>query len=114
MEEFKERRKSPRIDIRWPISIQTDLGPVNGETVNISSDGVSITCEEPIPLEQVLRISIMPPDHQIIEVFGRITWSDLCGIDAENTTVGIGLCFLEISQVDRDYFTQVVTENTEG
>ena len=112
MADSVDRRKSPRIDIRWPISIQTDQGVVSGETVNISSDGVSICCDEPIPLEKILQISILPPDHQIIEISGRITWSDLCGIDAENTTVGIGLCFMEISKADKDYFTQVVNAKT--
>ena len=114
MADIVDRRKSPRIDIRWPISIQTDQGVVSGETVNISSDGVSICCDEPIPLEKILQISILPPDHQIIEISGRITWSDLCGIDAENTTVGIGLCFMEISKADKEYFTQVVAANTES
>ena len=109
-----DRRKSPRIDIRWPISIQTDQGVVSGETVNISSEGVSICCDEPIPLDQILKISILPPDHEMIEISGRITWSDLCGIDTENTTVGIGLCFMEISKADKEYFTQVVTANTES
>jgi len=112
--DLNERRKSPRIDIRWPISIQTDLGPVKGETVNVSYDGLSITCEEPIPLERALNISIMPPDREIIEVSGRITWSDLCGIDTENTTVGVGICFLEISQADRDYIVEMVTVNTKA
>jgi len=112
--DMKDRRKSPIINIRWPISIQTDQGLVSGETVNISSDGVSITCDEPIPLEKILKISILPPDHQIIEITGRITWADLCGIDSENTTLGIGLCFLEISKADKEFFTQVVTDNMEA
>lgn len=111
---FKERRKCPRIEIRWPISIQTDHGVVNGETVNISSEGVSICCDEPIPLEKSLKISILPPNHHIIEISGRITWSDLCGIDAENASVGIGICFLEISKADQDYFNQVVIDNRES
>jgi hypothetical protein len=56
----------------------------------------------------------MPPDHRIIEVSGQIRWSDLCGIDDQNKPVGLGICFMEISESDRTYFLEVIKKHTES
>lgn len=97
----EERRKHPRFEVNWAITVFTDGGAVEGEAINISLEGLSICCEEPLPLKKMLRVTIAPPHHPIIQISGEVVWSDLYGMDDEKTTIGMGVCFVEISDEDR-------------
>ena len=97
----EDRRKHPRFEVDWPITVFTDEDTVEGEAVNISLEGLSICFEEPLPLKKILRITIAPHDHPIIQISGAIVWSDLYAMDDDKTTIGMGVCFVEISDEDR-------------
>jgi hypothetical protein len=86
-----------------------DEETVEGETINITADGVLISCDEPLQLNEVLRISIKPPNHQGIEVTGKVIWSDHYAIDEQDTTFGMGICFVKISDVDRHFLKDFVS-----
>jgi len=103
-----ERRRHPRIDVRWPLAIMAAHGTIEGETRNISESGFAIHCDEPLPIEEIYAISISPPDHPPIGINGKVVWADLYGIEGEDTTVGMGVCFVEISEEDRQFLRDVV------
>ena len=88
--------------------MSADHGNIEGETINISVDGLSIRCDEPLMINEVFRIAILPPDRQAIGVSGKVIWSDLYAIDPNDTAVGLGLCFVRISDEDRKVFEDVV------
>jgi c-di-GMP-binding flagellar brake protein YcgR len=101
LDDFIEKRTHQRVEVQWPITVFTDEGMIEGETINISAAGISFSCEEPLSLNETYRIFIMPIENQAIELKGRVVWSDVYGIDDENGTVCIGACFIEISDEDR-------------
>ncbi|UCD32900.1 MAG: PilZ domain-containing protein [Desulfobacterales bacterium] len=105
MSDFIEKRKNPRVEVRWPIKVSTNEGLVEGETVNISLDGVSIYCSDPLPFNEVLSISIEPLNQSVIELSGKVIWSDSFSRD-EGQSYAIGVSFLEITDEDRQRFTQ--------
>jgi len=111
MAEKIERRKHQRRQVTWPVNVFTDHGTIEGETQNISTDGVFISCDEPLALNENYRIGIIPPDHQIIDITGKVVWSDLYGIDENNTAVGMGLCFVELPNFDHNFLDSVVSAN---
>lgn len=80
-----------------------------GETLTISETGISIYCDEPLSLKKIIHLTIVPPDHEVIRISGKITWSDLFGIDDRNEVVGFGIFFIEISDADRRYFREAVS-----
>ncbi len=104
-----ERREEPRIEVRWPVSVFAEHGTIEGETRNISVSGLAIFCDEPLRINESYRISISPPDHSAVGVSGKVIWSDLYGIEDDDTTVGMGVCFVEISEEDRNYLEEVVS-----
>ena len=104
-----ERRKHTRGDIRWPITVLADHGTIKGETRNISADGISIRCDEPLMINEVFQIAILPPHRQAIGVSGKVIWSDLYAIDPNDTAVGLGVCFVRISDEDRKIFEDAVS-----
>ena len=103
-----DRRKYPRIKIRWPITVLADKGALEGETRDITSDGIFICCKEPLRLDESFHMGIIPPDHPMIEFTGKVVWSDLYGIDDEDTAFGMGVCLVEIDEEDRKYFDGVI------
>lgn len=107
-----ERRKYHRINVTWPISIVLEGEIIDGETINITIDGVLISCEEPLQLNEVLGISISPPNHQGIEVTGKVIWSDHYAIDEQDVAFGMGICFVKISDVDRHFLKDLVSAHS--
>ncbi len=107
------RRKYPRRRVSWPVNVHTDQGDFMGETITISEAGISIYCDEPLSLKKIIHLTIAPPDREVIRISGKITWSDLFGIDDRNEVVGFGIFFIEISDADQRYFREVVSAHTD-
>ena len=103
-----ERRKRPRSNIQWSITILADHATLEGETVNIATDGLSVSCNEPLRQDEIYRLSVLPPNHKPLGVKGEVVWSDLYGIDKDNAAVGVGICLVEISDEGRHYIEEIV------
>ena len=86
-------------------------GTFECETTNITARGLGIVCDEPLHLSESYKMIIKPTNYGAIEVAGKVVWSDLYGIDGDNKTVGIGICFVEVSEKDRLFLEEVMSEN---
>ena len=104
-----ERRKQPRIDVRWPVFVMSNQGTIRGETRDISSEGVAIFCDEPLRLDESYHIAVTPPEHEALDVTGRVTWSDLYGMEDGVTAVCMGICFVELSGEDQVFLEKIVS-----
>ena len=110
MDDWAEKREYPRIEVDWTVTVLVDDEIIEGEAENISANGISICVEEPIPLNKVFQITINPPDHPTIQVSGKITWSELYGIDEEDKSIGMGVCFVEISENDQHFLDEFISD----
>lgn len=104
-----ERRRQPRIDVRWPVAVSADHGTIMGETRNISEQGVAIFCDEPLRLDASYRMALNPPEHESLGLTGTVTWSDMYGMEDGETAVGMGVCFVELSGKEQNFLKNVVT-----
>jgi hypothetical protein len=96
-----DKRSIPRVEVNWPITVFTEQGAIQGETLNITGEGIGIRSDEPLRLNEIYRIFIIPGDEMAIEVRGRVVWSDVYAIDDQDSAVAIGVCFVEINEEDR-------------
>jgi hypothetical protein len=98
-----EKRKYPRVEVNWPVTIYFDNKTIEGVTTNISVEGVSLQCDKPLPVNKDFSILISPPEHQAIDLKGRVVWSDLYGIDGAHKidVYGIGACLVKLSEEDK-------------
>jgi len=108
MEEGIDRRNQPRVEVSWPIKILSDRGEIEGEVTNISSEGLYVCCDDPLPLNETFPMSILPPDHEVVEVKGKIVRSDFYGLDENETPICIGICFVEVSEEDRLFWENLI------
>jgi hypothetical protein len=106
---IKERRRTSRRFVRWPITVEAEHGTVDGETHNISFDGIYIRCKEPLRVFQDFRMALLPPDHQAIGLTGKVVWADLYGLDKDENAFGMGVCLVEIADKDRRAFERALS-----
>jgi hypothetical protein len=108
----KAKRRNPRRFVRWPIRVEAENGTVDGETRNLSFDGIYIRCNEPLRVNQKFRMAVLPPDRQAIGLTGKVVWADLYGLDKDENAFGMGVCLVEIADRDRQVFEEAVSART--
>jgi hypothetical protein len=99
----RERRKQNRTEVRWPVRILSEHRTIEGETRTISFDGIYICCDEPLRLNEKFRMAISPPNRRSIGLTGRVIWSDMYGLDHEETAFAMGVSLVKISKRDRKH-----------
>jgi hypothetical protein len=104
-----ERRKHPRISVRWPVSVITDEGMVEGETRNITPEGVFIHSKERLLESRQYQLIVRLPKHQPIVVKGRLIWSNLEEREGDSILRGMGFSFVKVSDDDRRYLEKVIS-----
>ena len=107
MSGFVEKRKLPRIEVRWPVTMITEKESVEGEARNITVEGVFIHCMERLNVNETYRLLIKPAGEQI-EVIGKLIWSNLEGAADRDILPGMGFCFVKVSEGDRELLRQAI------
>jgi hypothetical protein len=104
-----EKRKSPRIKARWPITILYNRCLIEGESRNITANGILARCRKPLHENETYRIVITLPQKRYIAVRGKVTWSNLDGIDPNGTFSDMAFYFVELPEEDRFLLNQAVS-----
>ncbi len=111
--QWVEKREDSRVKVKWPVTIETAEGPLNGEIINISIGGAFICCQELSRSKETFRLTINPPDHQAISATVSVTWSNLNVPESEVVNRGMGIRFLGISEEDRRFISEAVANSSE-
>lgn len=98
-----ERRHYSRVNVPLSVVVHTSQGPVNGEIWDIGPGGAFILCErKPAIQETVLIILPAGQSHDSVTIEGSVVRS---------TKEGIGVQFVELSDGERRFLNQVVTDS---
>ena len=76
-----EKGKSSGIKVRWPITILTNRCLIEGESRNITSNGIFAHCKEQLHENETYRMVITLPQKRYVAVKGKVKWSNLRGAD---------------------------------
>jgi hypothetical protein len=98
--------RGPRAKIKWPVTIKTSEGSMEGVTLDIGTDGAFVTCAKPLKLNEVFDMVITAPD-QPIEAKAEVIWSNIYGPDDDISPRGMGVRFLRISGEHRRVIAKV-------
>ncbi len=104
-----EKNKSPRIKARWPITIITNHCLIEGESRNITANGIFAHCKEQLHENETYRMVITLPQKRYIAVRGKVIWSNLDGIDPNGTFSDMGFSFVELPEEDRFLLNHAVS-----
>jgi len=93
----EEKRKQPRADSNWPVSMETSEGTVDAEVKNISLGGAFICCKKPLPLGQVFPLTMICPDNEPVIATAEVVWSNVNVPDEKVINRGMGVRFIKMS-----------------
>ena len=93
----EERRKQPRVNINWPVSMETPDGMINAEIKNISLGGAFICCKKPLPIGQVFPLTMIGPDNEPVMATAEVAWSNINVPNEKVINRGMGVRFIKMS-----------------
>jgi Tfp pilus assembly protein PilZ len=106
-----DRRTPTRIRAKWPVVVITGKGVLLAETRDISSEGVFISCEEPLSPDEKLRVFIMAPNHRPLEIPAEVAWSNPHASEKGTARKGMGLRFTKDSGDQRGRLHDIVAQH---
>ncbi len=110
MRNGKERRRHPRAPLALPISVNSNGSIVEGKTANISAGGLALLLFEEAPLvKDRFSVSIKIPDRSWISVVCEKVWAGNIVADT-NVYFAMGVCFIQISDEDRETLSSIVDD----
>jgi len=92
-----EKRKHPRTDVNWPVSMETSMGIVSAEVKNISLGGAFIGCTKPLPMGEVFHMTMTGPDNEPVSATAEVVWSNANLSEDKVVNRGMGIRFLKMS-----------------
>ncbi|MGA1825048.1 MAG: PilZ domain-containing protein [bacterium] len=102
---IKEKRQYERVEIRWPVTIESSHGSITGETKDISLGGIFIICQTPLPLGESFSLTLHIPDKEPLTITAEVVWSNINVPDSQIVTRGMGIRFIKISEEARKRLT---------
>ena len=103
-------RGGPRVKVKWPVTVKTEKGSMEGVTLDLGTDGAFVSCAKPLRLNDVFDMVITAPE-QAIEVKAEVVWSNIYGPYDDITPRGMGVRFLRISGKDRRAIAKAALEH---
>ena len=70
---------------------------------------IFVRYREPLELNEIYRFSLRPPGHHPLEFRGTVIWSNLDDVNGGETAYGLGLYFVEISDEDRHFLSDIIS-----
>ena len=109
--QFAERRRYPRAQTEWLVSIKRDQIEVKGITLNVSAGGATVRFQDPPLVHEVFEITIKIPEvDRPVVAEAQVVWSTADITDNELTLPIVGINFTNISDQDRHLISTAVSK----
>lgn len=95
---YPKKAKHLRIKTKWPITIVTDQGGIDGELRTVTDTGMFIHCDKPLRHNETYRIIIRPNPKVSLEIRGKLILSNPDSTGYRGNLSGITLSFVKISE----------------
>ena len=108
MIKYPEKTKRPKIIPRWPITIVTDQGRIDGELRSVTDAGMFIHCNKPLHHGKIYCMVIKPTPEQSVEVKGKLLLSKPIGTGNDGSLLGMALSFVKLSEGDHQALSSLI------
>ena len=106
-----EKRRHPRVEISWPVTVVTDEGIISGRAENLSFVGTLIRCSETVELPYDFRLVFRPAERQLLITTAERVWSRPI-ISNNSTSHVMGVRFTYIPEHERRLFSRTIFSHT--
>ena len=97
---FTQRRAHQRVEVRWPVTMMTPEGDMEGTIENISAGGAYIRCGKPLFKKDLFILSILSQNGEHRWIGAEVIWIDIPQSDDSGVPIGMGVRFTNISPAD--------------
>ena len=102
----REKDRRLRADLKWPVSVHTADGSMEGVMENASSTGLFIACASPLRPKALCELTIeVPVGGQRLRATAEVIWSRA---GRPSVPTGMGVRFVKISGTDRKTISNAV------
>ena len=109
----EERRKHSRFDISVPVKIETSEGTIEANTKNFTLAGAFVCCQNPLPLKEKFRLTIILPRRKSLTLNAEVIWSNINVPADKIVNRGMGIRFVHTTEKDREILDEVISSHRE-
>jgi len=91
---LNDKRVYPRSSVKWPVTMITANGALEGVTTNVSTLGAFIRCQKPLNPAVSLFLKVELPVGSPLQVFAEVVWASQASPEDETIAPGMGVRFL--------------------
>jgi hypothetical protein len=107
----EERRRHPRVKVKWPVSINAPTGLVDGTTENLSLGGAFIRLSNELNSNHNLSL-VLDVKGRFIPCTAQVVWSDERNFSDQRKFLGIGVRFTRMMLHDRAFLHGEISNRT--
>ena len=90
----RDKRLYPRSKVNWAVTMTTSIGTIEGKTIDVSTLGAYIQCQDPLNPSENFLLSVRLPAGSPLHVFAEVVWSSSTGLKSKDGPPGMGVRFL--------------------
>ncbi len=105
----KEKRQHPRMEVSWSAAIEIGQSSVNVRLKDISLGGAFVICQEPVPLNETLRIYIEASNQDTFALNAEVVWSNMNMPQEKVIYRGFGIKFVQNTTAARNRLEEAIT-----
>jgi uncharacterized protein (TIGR02266 family) len=107
----EQRRKHPRVNINWAVSMEISNETIGGEIKNISLGGAFICCKNPLPIGEIFPLTMNGPNDEPVKATAQVVWSNVNVPEEKVVNRGMGVRFIKMSDRHIQLVRQISQEN---
>jgi hypothetical protein len=99
------------VDVRWPVTLVTAQGHIEGEAQALTSRGMLVSCLQAPPMEGTFQVLVKVPNRQTLSAIGKSVWTSIAGVDKGVVRLGTEIEFSSISDGDREFLQAIMAKH---
>ena len=106
-----EKRKHPRVEVKWPVAMMTTDGDANGIVENISFGGAFIRTRRLLSNNDLIVMGILGLKRELLWIGAEVVRTDIATTSKpKKASVGLGVRFTTVSAEDYQFLKNAVSE----
>jgi hypothetical protein len=99
------------VEVRWPITLMTAQGHIEGEAQTITSRGMLISCLQAPPMEGSFQVLVKVPNRQTLSAIAKSVWTSIASVDNGVVRLGTEIEFSSMSDGDRQFLQGIIASH---
>ena len=106
-----EKSQHQRAEVKWPVTLLTPHGPIEGETEYISFSRILVFTKTSLPSEGDIGLLIQAPNHGVVHMTSELVCKKAKDSDQSITCFSVELQITYVSEADKEFLSRIIGGN---